>query len=178
MVGRGRIVANRKLLEKLLPEGAGLKRRPSAPAESDIQVKDRSNSLLRLARCCAPVKGEPIIGYITTGKGITIHSRRCPRVTRETLAPERIVEVTWGTVAQDYYKAGLVIRSHDVPGLLARITAAISDLGGDITKAEVETTADRKARIKLALRIRDIQELQAMEKAILGLTDILGVERI
>ncbi len=177
MIGRGRLVANRRLLEKLLPEGAELKRRPSAPADSDIQVMDRANALLRLARCCDPVKGEPIIGYITAGKGITIHARRCPRVAKETLTPERIVEVTWGTVAQDLYKAGLIIRSHDVTGLLAKVTAAISDLGGDITKAEVETTSDRKARIKLALRIRDIQELQAIEKAILGLTGILGVER-
>jgi len=177
MVGRGRVVVNRRLLERLLPEGAGLKRRASAPAESDIQVKDRSNALLRLARCCAPVKGEPIIGYITAGKGITIHARRCPRVTKETLVPERVVEVAWGTVGQDSYKAGLIIRSHDSPGLLAKIAAAISGLGGDITKAEVETTNDRKARIRLTLRIRDIQELQAIEKAILGQADVLGLER-
>ncbi|MDD8025258.1 MAG: bifunctional (p)ppGpp synthetase/guanosine-3',5'-bis(diphosphate) 3'-pyrophosphohydrolase [Acidobacteriota bacterium] len=178
MIGRGRIVINRKLLEKLVPEGTGLRRRPAAPAEAGIQVKDRSRALLRLARCCSPVKGEPIIGYITAGKGVTIHARRCPRVAKETLAPERIVDVAWGSVAQDLYKSGLVIRSNDVPGLLAKITSAISALGGDITKAEVETTADRKARIKLALRIRDIQELQAIEKAILGLPDVLGVERI
>jgi guanosine-3',5'-bis(diphosphate) 3'-pyrophosphohydrolase len=178
MIGRGRIVANRKLLEKLIPDGADLRRRPAASAEAGIQVKDRARALLRLARCCAPVKGEPIIGYITAGKGVTIHARRCPRVAKETLAPERIVDVAWGSMAQDLYKSGLVIRSNDVPGLLAKITTAISNLGGDITKAEVETTADRKARIRLAIRIRDIQELQAIEKAIMGLSDVLDVERI
>ncbi len=178
MIGRGRVVVNRKMLERLLPEGTELRRRPAAAAETEIQVKDRSHALLRLARCCAPVKGEPIIGYITSGKGVTIHARRCPRVSKETLAPERIVDVVWGAVAQDHYKAGLVIRTMDAPGLLARITAAISDLGGDITKAEVETTPDRRARIKITLRIRDIQELQAIEKAVAGIPDVQTVERI
>lgn len=178
MVGRGRFVVNRKLLERLLPAGANLRRKPALPAEPEIQVMDRAHSLMRLARCCSPVKGEPIIGYITSGKGITIHARRCALVTKETLAPERVVEVAWGAVAQDHYKAGLVIRSIDAHGLLAKITAAISALGGDITKAEVETTPDRKARIRVALRIRDIQELQSIEKAISGIPDVQSVERV
>ncbi len=177
-VGRGRVVLGRKLLERLLPPGVDLRRRTAGGAEPEIQVKDRENALLRLARCCSPVKGEAIVGYITAGRGITIHALHCPRVVKETLAPDRLVDVAWGTVAQDVYKARLLIRVLDCPGLLAKVTAAIAASGGDITKAEVETTADRKGRIRVALRIRDIHELQAIEKEVGALPGIQAVERI
>jgi len=178
LVGRGKIVLNRWFLEKMLPAGGVPRRQAAGTAEPEIQVKDRDKALLRLAKCCAPVQGEPIVGYITAGKGITIHALRCTRVAKETLAPERLVDVSWGTISQDYYNAGLLVRALDKPGLLAKVTAVISSLGGDITKAEVKTTADRKGRMKLRLRIRDIQQLKAIEKEIAAIPDVLTVERV
>jgi GTP diphosphokinase / guanosine-3',5'-bis(diphosphate) 3'-diphosphatase len=178
LIGKGRVVLNRKLVEKIAPPGIERKRKPPGPAEPEIQVKDRENAMIRLAKCCAPVKGEPIIGYLTKGKGITVHALRCTRVAREILAPERLVDVSWGTVVQDHYKAGLVIRALDATGVLAKVASAVAKLGGDITKAEVEASPDRKARIRLALRIRDIQQLQAIQKEIAAAAEILSVERV
>ena len=177
LLGRGRIVLNRKLLERIVPPETELKRKTAGPGGPEIQVKDRENALIRLAKCCAPVKGEPIIGYLTRGKGITIHALRCMRVSREILTPERLVEVSWGAVVQENYKAGLIIRTLDARGVLAKVASAVAALGGDIAKAEVETSPDKQARIKLALRVRDIQQLQAIEKEIAAAGDILAVER-
>jgi GTP diphosphokinase / guanosine-3',5'-bis(diphosphate) 3'-diphosphatase len=178
LIGRGKIILNRRFLEKLAPAGAELKRKAPGAADPEIQVKDRDHALIRLAKCCAPVKGEPIIGYITKGKGITIHALRCTRARREILAPERQVDVSWGSVAQDHYKAGLIVQALDTTGVLARVAAAIAAQGGDITKADVETTPDRKAAIRLTLRIRDIQQLLAIEKEISAGEGILAVTRV
>jgi len=178
MLGRGRIVLNRRFMDKIATPGIELKRKPAGPAEPEIQVKDRENALIRLAKCCAPIKGEPIIGYLTLGKGITIHALRCARVAREILSPERLVEVSWGTVVPDHYKAGLIVRAMDSLGVLARVASAVAAMGGDIAKAEVETSLDKKAHIKLALRVRDIQQLQAIEKEIAAAGEVLSVERV
>jgi len=175
LIGRGRLVLDKKFLERIA--AAGMKKRAAAPAEPEIQVKDRENALVRLANCCAPVKGEPIIGYITRGKGITIHAVRCSRVAREVLVPDRLVEVSWGVVALDQYKARLRVRSGESAGLLAKVTAIAAGLGGEITKAEMEASPDRKATVRLALRVRDIGQLQEIERQIAALPEIQSVER-
>jgi len=180
LAGLGKVVIDKILLEKLSPAGFKPRKKekePKAP-KPEIQVKDRNGELVRLAKCCSPIKGEPLIGYITAGKGVTAHALRCPRIAREILAPERMVEVSWGSVSQENFKAGLIIRSADTPGLLAEVTSAISRLGGNITRAEVETFADKKAQIKLALIVRDIKNLETIIHTISTLKDIHSVERI
>jgi guanosine-3',5'-bis(diphosphate) 3'-pyrophosphohydrolase len=176
-IGRGRLVLNRRFLERLAPPGLELKRKAAAPPGPEIQVKDRENALIRLSKCCAPVKGEPIVGYLTRGKGITVHALRCTRVSREVLSPERLVEVSWGAFAQDSFKAGLVIRAKDSRGLLAKVAAAVAAQGGDIAKAEVETAPEAPACIRLVLKVRDIQQLQTIEKEIAATGGVLSVLR-
>ena len=88
------------------------------------------------------------------------------------------MEVTWGAVVQEHYKAGLIVRALDSRGVLAKVALAVAALGGDISKAEVETSPDKRARIKLALRVKDIQQLRAIEKEIAAAGEILSVERV
>ncbi len=188
LVGLGKIVVNRKFLEKISP--AGLKARKkealfhkvmskvSKKADAEIQVRDSNGELVRLAKCCSPIKGEPIIGYITSGKGITAHSLRCPLIANEILDPERLVDVSWGSLAQGSSKVGLLVKAADSPGLLAKVASSISALEGNITKAEVKTFADQKAQIKLSLVIRDIKHLDAIMKDISKIKEIFSVERI
>jgi guanosine-3',5'-bis(diphosphate) 3'-pyrophosphohydrolase len=180
LAGRGKIVINKRLLERIWPQK--LKPRTSAKKhlspEPEIQVKDVGGGLVRLAKCCSPVKGEPIIGYITAGEGITVHALRCPLIAREVLAPERMVEVTWGSVSQEIFKAGLIVRADDSPGLLAAVASAVSRLEGHIIRAEVETYPDKKAHIRLHLTVRDIQQLEAIMKDIASIKGLQTVERI
>ena len=188
LVGLGKIVVNRKFLEKISPAGLEARRKEalfhkvlskvSKKAAAEIEVRDSNGELVRLAKCCFPIKGEPIIGYITSGKGITAHSLRCPLIANEILDPERLVDVSWGNVAQGSSKAGLLVKAADSPGLLAKVAGSISELEGNITKAEVKTFADQKAQIKLSLVIRDIKHLDAIMKDISKIKEIFSVERI
>ena len=179
LVGRGKIIFNRRFLDKLAPGLAGPdKAREAADGGPALPLKEGGETLVRLAKCCRPIRGEPIVGYITAGKGITVHARRCPLVAREVLAPERMVDVSWDGIAQDSFRAGLLIRASDAPGLLARVTATISAREADIAKAEVETYADQDARIKLGLIVQDIQQLDAVIAGLSALGGVHTVERI
>jgi len=180
LAGLGKIIIDRKFMEKIYPlgQGPGKKARVARPAGPEIPVKDKGGKLVRLAKCCSPIKGEPIIGYITAGKGVTAHTLRCPLVIKEVLSPDRMVEVSWGKVVQADFKAGLIVRAADKPGLLAEAATAISALGGNITKAEVETFPEAKAQIKFGLIVRDIEHLETVMKDLSAIKDVLSVERI
>lgn len=185
LIGFGKIVLNKKLMEKIFtPEKFAqkketlLKKIIPKKAKPVIQVQDSDGSILALAKCCSPIKGEPIIGYITSGKGITVHSLRCPLVSKEILDTQRMVEVSWDESIEGPFKANLLIKGADSPGVLAKLTAVIAQSEGNITKAEVVTFADKKAQIKFTLTIRDIDHLETIMKKISRIKEISSVERV
>jgi GTP pyrophosphokinase len=188
LVGRGRIVINKKFLAKLSPEGQPAERkqpllrkfvdRVSGRSDSGIAVGGAAGEVFHLARCCVPIRGEPIIGYMTSGRGITIHATRCPLVSKEVLSSERMVEVSWDSASAGPYRSRMLIIAGDAPGILGKVATGIAELGGNITKAEVVTTADKKAQIKLNILIRDIKHLEAIIKKISGIKEIITVERV
>jgi len=187
LIGRGRIVINQKFLAKLNPEGELAERKPpllrkfvdrvSGRSGSAIAIEGGTGEAFHLARCCAPIRGEPIIGYMIPGRGITIHATRCPLVTKEILSGERMIEVSWDAASAGPYQSRLMILAEDSPGILGKVATGIAELGGNITKAEVITSADKKARIKLNIVIKDNKQLQAIIKKITGTKGILSVER-
>ncbi|MFA9452552.1 MAG: bifunctional (p)ppGpp synthetase/guanosine-3',5'-bis(diphosphate) 3'-pyrophosphohydrolase [Candidatus Aminicenantaceae bacterium] len=172
LIGSGRIILDHRLMEKIFPDTALIKRkeplfkkvvtRVTGRPAAGILVKDREGSPVNLAKCCAPIKGEPIIGYITSGKGITVHAQRCHYVVKELLDSQRMVDVTWDEASKGEYRGALVIVSQDTPGVLAKLTAVIAKQGGNITQARVDTSADGKGRIRLVLSIRDIRHLDSI----------------
>lgn len=188
LVGRGRIVVNKKFMAKLSPEGEPAERkqpllrkfvdRVSGRSDAGISVGGAAGEAFHLARCCAPIKGEPIIGYMTSGRGITIHATRCALVSKEILSSERMVDVSWDSASAGSYRSRILILAGDSPGVLGRVATSIAELGGNITKAEVVTTADKKAQIKLNLIIREMKHLEAIIKKISSIKDILSVERV
>jgi len=143
-----------------------------------IQVTGTEEDSLHLAKCCSPIKGEAIIGYITLGKGIHIHARRCPYVRKEILVSQRIVDANWDESGKGLYKAKLRIECEDTPGVLAKLTAAIAQLKGNISKANINTTVGHKGQIKLTLMIQDIKHLGKIIKKISVIKEIYLVERI
>jgi len=185
-VGLGRIMIDAKLVEAVFgpvaPRKPGLLRKAAArlaPGPGPgIRIKDVDGQMIKLAKCCSPVKGEPVVGYITAGRGLTVHSLRCPLVTKEVLDGQRLVEVSWDPSFAGTFKARLLVKSEDSPGVLAKVAAAVADLEGDIFKAEASMVAEGKARITLDVRIRDIRHLDAISRRISGLKEVVSVERI
>ena len=183
-VGLGRIVVDRALVEAVFgpvaPRRPGLVGRAAArlaPGPS-VRIRDIDGQSIKLAKCCSPVKGEPVVGYITAGRGLTVHSLRCPLVTKELLDGQRLVEVSWDPAFAGPFKARLLIKTLDTPGALAKVAAAVAGLGGDISKAEAGMAAEGKARIALDVRIKDIRHLEAISRRIAGLREILSVDRV
>ncbi len=187
LIGRGKLIINKKFMARLIPaEEPGEKKqallrklidRVSPRSKPEAQPEAAEWEFISLARCCAPIKGEPIIGYLTKGKGMTIHSTRCPLVTRDILDSERMVDISWEEGWAGPFKSRLLIKALDKPGLLAMVAAAIAQLGANITKAEVVTSPDKKAQLKLRLVIRDIKQLEDIIKKIRKIKEVISVER-
>ncbi len=189
LVGLGKIVVDRKLLEKLTSSplverasaGGLLTRvveRISGRSQSPgLMIKNLDEQMISLARCCSPIKGEPVIGYLTSGKGMTVHAQRCYLVQKEILDSQRLVEVGWDPSFQGMFKARLIIRSKDSPGVLARVAAAVAEQNGNISKAEVNTSQDGQACISLEITIEEINHLQKIMEKIGRLKEVNSVER-
>ncbi len=183
LAGFGKIVLNKKFMEKLFPSEKIEKRKETFLKKVVTKVAKKPKPVIQvkgvnLAKCCSPIRGEPIIGYITSGKGITVHSLRCSLVAREILDNQRMVEVSWDDTPEGRFKGKLLVNAEDSPGVLAKIASSISRLEGNITKAEVATFDEKKAQIKLTLIIRDIKHLETMIKKLSSIKEITSVERI
>ena len=189
LIGSGKVVLNKKFIENLFLEKKYLDKKETILEKMAakvakkpkplIEVKEADEAIINLAKCCAPIRGEPIIGYITSGKGVTVHAQRCPFVKKEILDLQRMVDASWSSSsAEASYQGKILIKSHDSPGVLAQLTAAIAEQGGNITKAQVDTYADKKAQIKLTIIIRDIKHLEQIIKKILGIKEVSFVERV
>ena len=185
-VGQGRVVADDGLVQAVygpvVPRQPGLLDKAAARLalgpDASVRIKDLDGQSIRLAKCCAPVKGEPVVGYLTAGQGLTVHSLRCPLVTREVLDGQRLVEVSWDPAYAGTFKARLMIKAADTPGVLAKVAAAVAGLGGDIARAEATMIAEGRARIRLDLKIGDIRQLEAIARRIGGLKEVQSVERV
>jgi GTP pyrophosphokinase len=187
LVGLGKIIINREFVEQVLPSGVvsphketlleRMASRVGMKPSGKIVIRDGADPTLSLARCCSPIKGEPVIGYVTVGKGITVHSARCALVVKEILDSQRMVEVTWDPSSKGSYKARLLVKAEDSPGVLAKVASTIAQLGGNISKAEVETFAGKNARINLELSIRDIRHLENITDHLAKLKEIISAER-
>ena len=188
LLGFGKVVSNKRLMEKIFPEmdltakkesllGRVVTKVKKKP-ETVVLVKNEKGASTKLAKCCNPIKGESITGYMTSGKGITVHSLRCPLVTKEILDPQRMIEASWDKAIKGVFSGKLLIKGEDSPGVLARLTTMIAQQKGNITKAEVITFPDKKAQIKLTLNILDIEHLENIIEKISGIKEIFSVERV
>jgi GTP pyrophosphokinase len=185
-VGYGK-TAPRALIEKLDPQA-----RPRDAAEGGIAqavrkalglsgkkvtVRGLDDVLITLARCCHPIRGEPIIGYITRGRGVTVHSERCPNLDKLLYDPERRIEVDWEGADESQFEVRLTVYSEDRPGILAKITQAIADAKSNITNVEARTFEDRRGEILLVLNIKDVDHLHRIVEKLKGIEGVYHVER-
>jgi guanosine-3',5'-bis(diphosphate) 3'-pyrophosphohydrolase len=186
-VGYGKL-SMRQVLAKLIPAEKLEKapaERPIADAlkrllrvsDERIKVKGEGDLLIYRAKCCNPIMGEPIVGYITRGKGISVHSQNCPNVLNLMYDPERRIDVEWERGASGAYEVRIAVQVEDRPGLLAAITSILAGMNTDIRNAEAKTFDDRTASIDLTLRISDLKHLEKVVKSIRGVSGVIDVER-
>ena len=176
-----------QLLNRLAPnallETPG-KPRPSAAAraaktEQGVRIRGVDDLLVRFARCCNPLPGDPIVGFITRGRGLTVHARDCLTVAKSVLDRERIIDVEWDVAEPAKRPVRIAVYiGKDRPGLLAEITGAISSRNGNITKAEVTVTDDRRGINHFVIEVADLSQLQDIIGAIREVRDVMNVERL
>lgn len=151
-------------------------RREPRPSRTGIRVDGQGDVLVRLGRCCSPLPGDDVIGFVTRGRGVTVHRRDC-RVSFE-LDPERRIEVEWDEDAKVSHRIRIRVTSRDAPGLLAEITKSISGAGVNIGAARIATHPDRTATQSFDLWITDVAMLNRVMKEIERVKGVLSVERI
>lgn len=186
LAGAGKIVINRKLLQSIFPEHSAGQEKPVAEKPgymalkpgSSLVIKSLDEPLIRLAKCCAPIKGESVVGYLTLGKGITVHSTRCSFVTREMLDSYRLIDVQWDLTLTGTFTARILIKAEDSPGILASVAAAVANLDGNIIKAEAKTFPGNKAHISLAVQVNDASQLESILVKLRSLPLVLSAVRI
>jgi GTP diphosphokinase / guanosine-3',5'-bis(diphosphate) 3'-diphosphatase len=141
-----------------------------------IKIKGVEDMLVRFANCCHPLPGEHVIGFITRGRGVTIHKYSCRHV--NDADSERLVEVQWEPTDQDVYLANIKVTSVDKKGILADISAILVQKDANIIQADVKTTMDQKGISHFTIEVENYKQLQDIIGAIKKVKNVMIVERI
>jgi GTP diphosphokinase / guanosine-3',5'-bis(diphosphate) 3'-diphosphatase len=185
-VGYGR-VSPQQVVHRLLPaeylEERKKKSKPltptrTVPREEGVKVHGLDDVLIRFARCCHPLPGDSIVGYITRGRGVTVHTTDCLSAEKLECDAERRVPVAWDVQHDTTHPVRIAVVTHDRQGLLASVSAAIAACNGNISRATVTTTQEKKAYLDFTVDIRDVQHLREIVQRVEGLRGVLSVERV
>ncbi len=141
-----------------------------------IKVKGVSDMLIRFANCCHPLPGEPVIGFITRGRGVTVHQRNCSHILNAD--PERLVEVSWQASKEDIYLAKIRVTSVERKGVLSDISSILTQKDANIIEAQIKTTVDKKGIALFTIEVEDYNQLQNIMGAIKRIKNVLIVERL
>jgi GTP pyrophosphokinase len=152
---------------------------PILKGRDTVVLHGVGNLLTQLAHCCEPVPGDRVIGFITRGRGISVHRSDCTTLAKLAVSqPERVAEVTWGATDADRFTARLRLRAYDRGGLLKDVTSLIAALDVPLTKMNSRSLADRGlAEIELALKVRNYNELSTLIGRLHALPNMLDVRR-
>ncbi len=186
-VGYGRVsavqIAHRLLPSDVVEERKKQRKPPAAsphrPREGGVKVHGLDDILVRFAKCCHPLPGDSITGYVTRGRGVTVHTADCLSAEKlEYDAEERRVPVEWDVRQETTHPVRLLVLAHDQQGVLAGVSAAIAECNGNISRATITTTQEKKAHLDLTVDIRDITHLKEITRRVEGLRGVLSVERV
>lgn len=151
------------------------KKRPRS--SSGIRVRGVDNIKVRLAKCCSPVPGDEIVGYVTKGRGVSVHRADCPNIMLDD-AEERLIDVEWDTEKRASYLAEIQVRAIDRSGLLADIATRINDMNISLVNINARTTKDRVVIINMTLEINDIDQLEDVMKRLRKIKHIIDAYRV
>ncbi len=150
----------------------------SRGGEQGVQVKGGRDLLMQLSRCCNPVPGDRILGYITRGRGLTIHSVDCPNLEALDYDRARLVEVEWDTAAPSLHAVKIAVIAEDRTGVLANVSSAIAECKANISRAEIITREDRKAELDFIVEVADTAHLNRVLKTIERIDGVITTRRI
>jgi GTP pyrophosphokinase len=186
-IGYGRLPAS-NVVRRLKPDAVPAPEPPAPPlrqrlfrrtrpsSSTGIKVSGMGDVLVRLGQCCAPLPGDDVVGFVTRGRGVTVHLKDCRKVFE--LDPDRKIDVEWDDATEAPRKIKVRVVSMDQPGLLAQITKSISQADINIGGARVNTHADHKATQTFDLWVNDLRSLKAVMKQIGKIRGVLSVERV
>jgi len=146
--------------------------------DSPITVKGQDGLLVYRAKCCNPIRGEEIVGYITRGKGVSVHTTLCPNLVN-LLGSDRVTEVEWvKSPSEEVYTVRLAISVEDRQGILADITSSISNLKTNIRESRASTGENGTGSVDLTVEINDTKHLQKVIQVLKAIRGIQDVERV
>ena len=192
-LGYGKFSA-RQVLQKSAPEQVA-EEPPAAPApviemppaqgyrqkddDAVIKVHGVDDVMVYRAKCCNPIKGEGIVGYVTRGKGIAVHSKMCPNVQNLMYDSERKIEVDWARNASDSFPVRIVVHTDDRPGLLHQLTTVLSDENTNVRSLEAKAdVANDTAMVEMTVDVRDKKQLEKLCSAMRRISGVRDVERL
>jgi GTP diphosphokinase / guanosine-3',5'-bis(diphosphate) 3'-diphosphatase len=144
--------------------------------QSGIKVQGEDGILVRFARCCSPLPGDKIVGFITRGRGVTVHMRDCPKALD--LDPDRRIDVEWDGKARVSHPVAIQVLSADKPGILAHISQSFSDSGINITQAHCRTMDDGRAVNTFHASVADLDQLKSVIRALSRISGVYSVDRV
>ena len=145
--------------------------------DAAVLVRGHDDLMVYRAKCCNPIPGEDIVGYVTRGRGVAVHNTACPNVQNLLYQSERRISVEWTGSAETTFPVGLLIRTQDRPGMLADITAVISEAGSNIRTLDSRPD-NLHARVEVTLDIADRKQLERIVTNIKKISGVFGVERV
>ena len=149
---------------------------PSPSRQGGVRVKGVGDLLVRFGKCCHPIPGDPITGFITRGKGVTVHLKNCQTVLNER-ETARMIEVEWESQVQQTYPISIRIEAYDRTGLLSDISQVMAENKVNIMAANVVVTPDRTATVKATLEVASVAQLARVMSRLEQLKDIITVSR-
>ena len=179
----------RKILNRLYAVLHPNEAAPAAPAAPSVKeskeeavrktegvgISGVDGVLMRFAKCCNPVPGDPIIGYISRGMGVSVHRADCPNVAN--MEPERLISVHWDGAEEKPYEAGIFIIARNVQGVLAEVAQILAKNNVNITGLNMDNMVDGRAKLRFTVEVRDATQLYQLIEAIRALPSILEVVR-
>lgn len=181
-IGYGKLsphqVVNRLMPERPAEEVPVTVKISKPPKElKGISIKGIDDVLYHTAKCCFPIPGDSLVGFVTRGKGVTIHRKDCSNLERFTVDDARLVDVEWKSAGDVPSPARLFVETVDRPGILANLSALISSVNVNISHLEASSTQDKKAHLIFILEVKDKSQLSGLTQKIAQMDGVLKVSR-
>ncbi|MFH8661580.1 GTP pyrophosphokinase [Streptomyces afghaniensis] len=165
-------------IDESIPPARGRSRKRRSSADPGVVVKGVEDVWVKLARCCTPVPGDPIMGFVTRGSGVSVHRTDCVNVDSLSREPERILEVEWAPTQSSVFLVAIQVEALDRSRLLSDVTRVLSDQHVNILSAAVQTSRDRVATSRFTFEMGDPKHLGHVLKAVRGVEGVYDVYRV
>ncbi|MFF5440439.1 GTP pyrophosphokinase [Streptomyces achromogenes] len=165
-------------IDETVPPSRGRGRKRRSTADPGVVVKGVEDVWVKLARCCTPVPGDPIIGFVTRGSGVSVHRSDCVNVDSLSREPERILDVEWAPTQSSVFLVAIQVEALDRSRLLSDVTRVLSDQHVNILSAAVQTSRDRVATSRFTFEMGDPKHLGHVLKAVRGVEGVYDVYRV